>query len=292
MIPLNENSIYLKEMLDLFQFNLNSIHFENAGIWSNKGWLTDFRAPSSERFSFDIYFLIEGSAKLIVGGQPVSIESGDVLFVDNAVDNRCENGKFTIFGFNFCIDQNNGDRAVLDKKFRDCYHRLSGQIFTVHKYLLKSIYLEIVKENIAKPDEYQLNIKLLGLQILVKVLRESIQPNRMESQYRYFRYSSMVSEIILYISENMQRDIPLDELSERYGFSSRYLNRIFKGVTGYPILQYLQQLKVEKAKKLLKSSSLSILDIALDLNFGSSQYLSFIFKKITGYTPVEYRKMG
>jgi AraC-like DNA-binding protein len=99
----------------------------------------------------------------------------------------------------------------------------------------------------------------------------------------------MVSGIISFLYENMHRNITLEEISVKYGLNPRYLNLIFKNITGYPIFQYLQQLKVEKAKRLLVTTSLKLIDIAAELNLGSSQYLNFIFKKVTGITPLEYR---
>ena len=155
----------------------------------------------------------------------------------------------------------------------------------------KELCIEITKEYMVKKDEYELNIKLLVLQLLIKILRTAGSDTDADSQNRYSKYSVTVSNILLYISENLDRNISLAEISKMHNLSPRYINSIFKGVTGYPIMQYQQHLKVEKAKRLLSSNTLSILDIAMELNFGSSQYLCYIFKKVTGQSPGEYRKM-
>ena len=277
---------YLNELISLFKTNLDSIEINETAIWSNTGW-----AINSRWASFEIYYLIDGSTKLQIEDKVSPVQAGDIFFVDNSLGNSCKNGRFTIFGLNYTINQHKDKNHDLYRRIQNCYMNLSGAFFKMKRNIPKEFCLEITKEHIVKHDEYELNIKLLVLQFLIKILRAAGSDSDGNSQNRYSEYSVMVSTILLYVSENLDRDISLAEISKMHNLSPRYINRIFKGVTGYPIIQYQQHLKVEKAKRLLSSSSLSILDIAMELNFGSSQYLSYIFKKVTGMSPGEFRKM-
>lgn len=277
---------YLNELICLLINNLDSIKINETAIWSNTGW-----SITNGWSTFEIYYLIDGNTKLQIEDKVNSVQAGDVFFMDNTVSNSCKNGRFTIFGLNYSIKQHEDKNQDLNMSIRNCYNNLSGVFYKMKRSIPKEFCIEITKEYMVKQDKYELNIKLLVLQLLIRILRTAGSNSDGNSQNRYSKYSIIVSNILLYISENLDRDISLAEISKIHNLSPRYLNRIFKGTTGYPIMQYQQQLKVEKSKRLLSSSSLSILDISMELNFGSSQYFSYIFKKITGLSPGEYRKM-
>jgi AraC-like DNA-binding protein len=59
---------------------------------------------------------------------------------------------------------------------------------------------------------------------------------------------------------------------------------------GFSPLNYLINIRISEAIKLLKTPNISLTDIALDTGFYSSQHFSTTFKKLTGYTPSEFRK--
>lgn len=71
--------------------------------------------------------------------------------------------------------------------------------------------------------------------------------------------------------------------------SCSYLCTHFKQETGMTISAYVQQEKVREAKRLLKGSSYSIVEISEALAFSSQSYFCAVFKKITGMTPESYR---
>lgn len=282
------NQNHLEILIETLKENLNTIEINSTAIWSNTGWTIGGGAWDN----FEIYYVIEGSVQIKYENSIKTIYSEEVFFVDNAVFNQCEDGKFTIFGFNFGIVQNKASSLALYKMLQNCYSNLSQEKYKVGKNLIVNYLTEITKEYIMKQVQFDLNIKMLVLQVLVKALRTINSENKGNVCYKSLKYTDTVSKIILFLSENLHCSISLDEIEKTHHLSKRYLDQIFKYVTGYPIIKYLQLLKVERAKKLLVSSTLSILEIALDLNFGSSQYLSYIFKKETGFSPGEYRKMN
>ena len=69
-----------------------------------------------------------------------------------------------------------------------------------------------------------------------------------------------------------------------------YLNRIYKSAMGFSLMEYIQHLRIEKAKKLLRETSDSISEICGQTGYDSPPYFAKIFKKQTGQTPSEYRE--
>ncbi len=104
------------------------------------------------------------------------------------------------------------------------------------------------------------------------------------------KYSLRVVQAQNLIKNNYKTVIGLNEIAENLGVHKVYLSRIFKEETGKNITQYIQEIRIEEAKRLLANSSMSISEIAEELNYPHPQQLSVAFKKETKMTPKEYRK--
>jgi AraC family transcriptional regulator len=85
-------------------------------------------------------------------------------------------------------------------------------------------------------------------------------------------------------------DLSLQALAKESGYSRVHFIRMFKAATGYSPHNYLLNLKLERARELLKKPSMSLIDIALDCGFSSHSHMSRLFHKIVGVTPSDYRR--
>lgn len=102
--------------------------------------------------------------------------------------------------------------------------------------------------------------------------------------------SGEVSEAIKFISQNFDQDITLQHISEVVGLSSNYLCSLFRKELGIGINEYLIQVRIDKAKKLLLETNLKSYQIADKTGFTDTAYFSRLFKKVTGVNPNEFRK--
>jgi AraC family transcriptional regulator len=85
-------------------------------------------------------------------------------------------------------------------------------------------------------------------------------------------------------------DLSLQALANESGYSRVHFVRMFKAATGSNPHNYLLNLKLERARELLRNPSISLIDIALDCGFSSHSHMSRIFHKIVGVTPSAYRR--
>ena len=85
--------------------------------------------------------------------------------------------------------------------------------------------------------------------------------------------------------------LEISDICSALHYNKSYIFKQFKKSTNSSVMSYFMKLKVEKAKELLRETSMSISEIASYLSFDTSNYFSKIFKKVTGYTPTTYRKM-
>ena len=86
-------------------------------------------------------------------------------------------------------------------------------------------------------------------------------------------------------------DITLETIAEKFDISIRSLNRRFKQATGKSPMQYLQQIRIENACELLKTSNLSIAEVAFSSGYPDSSYFSALFRKSISLSPREYRNL-
>lgn len=81
-------------------------------------------------------------------------------------------------------------------------------------------------------------------------------------------------------------------LQSSAGYSEYYFSRKFKQEMGCTLTEYIMREKIDSAKVLLSSTSMSIMEISIELSFNSRSYFSDTFQKNTGISPGEYRKQN
>ncbi len=104
--------------------------------------------------------------------------------------------------------------------------------------------------------------------------------------------SSIVKNCCDYIGVHINEKLSIGDLAERAGYSEYYFSRKFKQEMGCTITEYIMREKIERAKVLLSTTNMSILDISIELSFNSRSYFSDSFQKIAGIAPGEYRKQN
>lgn len=92
-----------------------------------------------------------------------------------------------------------------------------------------------------------------------------------------------------YIEAHYQETISLHLLSEILQKNPYYIQRCFKAIKGTTPLNYLHQIRIEKAKQLLLSEDLSVTETGFETGYNDSTHFSLKFKELTGVSPTEYR---
>lgn len=103
------------------------------------------------------------------------------------------------------------------------------------------------------------------------------------------RTNRIVTEIQQHIQHHIHDDLSLTRLGEVVHLNPAYLSRLYKLMTGVPLSDYITQMKLERAKQLLRGSHKKIHEIAALLGYNSSIAFIRFFKKLMNTTPQEYR---
>ncbi len=92
-----------------------------------------------------------------------------------------------------------------------------------------------------------------------------------------------------FMEENYQEKITVDQLSDRFALSRRSFERRFKQATNNTVIEYLQRVKIEAAKRSFEVSRKNIYEVMFDVGYTDTKAFRTVFRKITGLTPIEYR---
>lgn len=92
-----------------------------------------------------------------------------------------------------------------------------------------------------------------------------------------------------FIEGHYMEKISVDELADRLMIGRRSFERRFKKATNNTVIEYIQRVKVEAAKRSFESSRKNINEVMFDVGYTDTKAFRTVFKKITGLTPVEYR---
>ncbi|HEY0896263.1 MAG TPA: helix-turn-helix domain-containing protein, partial [Sphingobacteriaceae bacterium] len=92
-----------------------------------------------------------------------------------------------------------------------------------------------------------------------------------------------------YIEQNFTEKFTVDQLADKVAVGRRSFERRFQKATNNTVIEYVQRVKVEAAKRSFEISRKNISEVMFDVGYTDSKAFRMIFKKITGLTPIEYR---
>jgi AraC-like DNA-binding protein len=128
-----------------------------------------------------------------------------------------------------------------------------------------------------------------GLLIRIFALLSSSYDISLSSKMQKKMNWLLFEEITNYIKLNF-KDISIKQLSEHFHFNEDYFNRLLKSKTGMTYIQYVQNLRLEEAKRLLLHTELTIDEIVTKVGYSNKGYFYRIFIEKNNMTPARYRK--
>ena len=113
---------------------------------------------------------------------------------------------------------------------------------------------------------------------------------RVAQAKQHAQYSPAVSACMEYVQTHIAEKISLDAMAKELGYNNYYLSSKFQKEVGMSINNHISIQKIEQAKFLLDSHSMSAADVSERLGFSSPSYFTLTFRKYTGMTPVAWQQ--
>jgi len=279
----------LKEML-LFDDIIELAIEKNTAVQHNS-----FEATTCKEFR--IYFIVEGKFEWQIGEKEFCISSGDIVIVLPGEQFGSRKG-FLELGKVCRIFLSPG----VDSSFTQGEHFENGstgnfsvkyikQILATIKYPVISnanevgrIFKKIEVEYLAREMFYNHRVCQLAVELLI-ILARTICRKKQPCASVVFNIDILNQALF----KNLAFNWTLNQMATVTGHGTTSFAEKVKQATGFTPLNYLINLRINEALKLLRSTKMKITDIALHTGFYSSQHFAGTFKKFTGYTPSEIR---
>lgn len=156
---------------------------------------------------------------------------------------------------------------------------------------VEELMLEMFYEYCHENKYYEILIKSDLLRLLAIIAREYEEHGDSKSGELFGRYREAISEAIRYIDEHYNCNIYIEDACKIAMMSQTYFTYLFKQITGYTFVEYVNNLRVAKAMEMLNNHSISITDICYTVGFNDAAYFNKVFRKETGLSPRMYRNL-
>ena len=109
-----------------------------------------------------------------------------------------------------------------------------------------------------------------------------------EKNLRFHRYSDLINKVQEYIRSHYDEELSLKTIADHFYISKGYLCNKYKKETRQNVKDYICEVRMEKAKEILRVEALNIQEAAKKVGFDNPNYFSYVFKKNVGMTPMQY----
>jgi len=176
--------------------------------------------------------------------------------------------------------------ALNSNMFRD--YMVLNIRFAIHAYVESLGATREEHTKLMNNQSFDFHIKPEDMEIyFIDMLQAALQIRDRESDYQS---GKVLRKAMEYIDANYDRDsLSLNEVANEVNVSPNYLSAVFSQKQQITFVEYITAKRMEKAKKLLKTTEKSSGDIALEVGYKDPHYFSFVFKKTQGCSPREYR---
>ncbi|MTK11853.1 MAG: helix-turn-helix transcriptional regulator [Clostridiaceae bacterium] len=243
-----------------------------------------------------IVIFISGKVTYLIEGKAYELKPWDILFVSSnevhkpLIDPEETYERIVIWINSKFLEKHNTEGNNL----MTCFELASSQkcsLLRLSPELLISIKNTMSQLEAAYKDTEFGNYVLknaLFLQVMVYLNRLALRSEN-NSRNSDIKYDENIDAILNYINTNLNSDLSLDKLSDKFYMSKYYLMHKFKKYTGYTIYNYIMQKRIIMANNLIKGGK-PITEACFECGFGD--YSSFLkaFKKIFGASPKQYYK--
>ena len=242
-----------------------------------------------------LFYAIEGEGIIEIGGQPLVLKPGSVLYIPSGVPYHIHGGNVVYLAVNFDFTQSHSDLTVpvepvpaqgqqpelVEKaEFTDvvCFN---GYFLCHEQYELR-LELEALESAYAqKLPYYQQETSGRLTAVLTCMARQA--GKRMSRGNRF-----QMEEMMDYIRAHLHENIDNNTLAKQFHFHPNYISAEFKNAVGQPLHSFVLEVRILHAISLIEAGQRDISKIAQSCGFSSTNYFTRYFKKRMGVTPGAY----
>ncbi|MBQ7063487.1 MAG: helix-turn-helix domain-containing protein [Firmicutes bacterium] len=243
---------------------------------------------------YEIYYLREGSRYFFIRDNTYYIKAGELVLVDRREMHRTletlekYHDRVVFDVYENLIEEPQGQfAALLHELFKDGSRILS---FTgADKDYVDSLMGRIYNEISQRRAGYELMVRVYVLQILVFANRNMTRLSK-DAEESLRHANKRIFEVLNYINTHYMESLKLEAVAQQFFINKYYLSHTFKEVTGFTFTEYLSNVRIKEAERLLVKTDTPVTEIAGMLGFQSVTHFGRVFHKVAGTSPLNYRR--
>ena len=240
---------------------------------------------------YEILYVLDGSRKIVFeNGKEYTLNQSSIALIQPGVmyktlsDSPKKQSKIVVIASQLFVEE-------LCRTFsREMFSCFDYGIINMDTKTKESVVrnLTLLRESFSSDNYFSDNHKIYFANIVHALSKYMKKNDKEENDIR--KNVDVVYEVKKYIGVNYSQKLSLSELAKMFSVSEGHLSRTFKKKTGKTVSQYIMEVRLTSARRLLESSSMSVRDIAENVGFSSLNHFDKMFKKDHGFTPSEYMK--
>ncbi|KXX71110.1 AraC family transcriptional regulator [Flammeovirga sp. SJP92] len=297
---------YSKNLEELTRVSHTNIN-ENSKLRKSSKWNTNTASGAVKEFSFASYqlkyitlktyqetifhlddnsyymiFSLKDNGITIQKDQSLSVEEG-IIIKQKKLEFLCRENKkieLLVLSFNKTFFEPSFENA--SQIFKEIFPNNVSTSFELNKKI-QEILWDIIENDKSGDSEYlYVNAKIYELITEVYELRFPVENTQDEKQEKLLKVKSI-------ITNNLEHQYSIPDLSKKIGMNASYLKRNFKEVFNETIFEFANRKRMQKAQVLLVSTTLPIAIISEKIGYQHASHFSYAFKNSLGITPNKYR---
>lgn len=239
----------------------------------------------------EINYVKKGYCILHLDNESVTFREGEIMIITPDVNHLFEAGSegTTLMQLEFLPEifshfNFNGETGDFVPNSVFLFSEENRLIKIVNNIRIMRVVQRIVNELEAKSPYYQYLVVMYYAELLILIYRY------MDESYLPICTNESLKKALAYIRLNFHKDINITNVAEHTGISERHLRGLFAQHLNLSPLDYLNQIRINKAVEMLRNTEMSIKEICFRCGFQSPQYFSRIFKQQIGISPREMTK--
>ncbi len=252
---------------------------------------------------FELFFVLEGNGEHCLEDRSDPIRPGDFIFVNNQKPHmiRAKTENFRIANLCFLPSAlGYDDRALGNHNLLNFYTLLTpfGEaeadggtlLFRPAESLRKKITFLFLWMSELFFEDAEKNKSILHnlLESLVQVILEAYRKERPAKN----RENVLLFDALHWIHAHYLEKISLDHIARHYAISKSYFSTLFNRTLGKNLNEYVNTLRIQEAKRLLRKTRLPVSSIAAETGFETLPHFSGVFRKLAGISPKAFRESG
>lgn len=266
---------FQKDFLDNLQINI----IVSAYTHCRDDWNEFDYTPDYNKF----YFIWDGEGLIKIGDEEFLPTKGQIILMPAGVLQSYSAINKNTFKKYWChFTAKIGDINIFD--FMEVPYIVN--VTDIDK--LKKLFEELI----ALQENQKMFTLLKEKAILLEIIAYYLEEAKVEN-FKLSKFSSIekLNSVLKYVQDNISENITVETLANSVHFHPNYFTNIFKKYMGIPPSQYINKIRIERAKYLLKTTDLQINEIAVKTGFCDVYYFSKSFKNYSGYSPSDFRNI-